>query len=138
MVRRSSTRFKKKLIHTCTFQVNTPGAVDTYGHKVPAWANSLTSIPCLFMPKAHQRESGKEVVTPGADVFIAGWTLFVDYNTTTKAITEEHRVTNIVLVSDSSVVEAGPIDIELVKDAAGQNHHLEIHLSQRPMGATEA
>lgn len=138
MVNRSSTRFRKLLIHTCAFQVSTAGVADAYGHADITWEDSVTDVPCLFMPKAHKRESGREVLTPGADVFISGFTLFVENTDTYNVVTEEYRITDVHLAADDSVVDAGPFDIELVKDAAGQSHHLELYLTKKPMSSREA
>jgi hypothetical protein len=45
-------------------------------------------------------------------------------------VSASDQIADIARVSDNTTIEAGPLNVRLVKDAAGRNHHQELHLER--------
>jgi len=128
---------KSLLIHTCTIQKNTPGAGSSsdYGHGTDSWADYATGVKCRLMPRPGASGWSAEQVarsTEGADM--SYHTLFLEYRSDLMADGAEgtYRITNIQ-DANGTVIDAGPFDIKLVRNAGGQGHHLELALIRQPV-----
>ncbi|MCK4648506.1 hypothetical protein KAT51_03185 [bacterium] len=73
--------------------------------------------------------TGGREVKVGAEVMVSDWKLFVDV---AEAIDEQDRVSNIIDVSTSIVVHAGPFEVLLVQPRSNSvtGHHKECFLQK--------
>jgi hypothetical protein len=122
----ASARFKSLLIHTCTIQVKTAGANDARNRPAYTWADSATGVDCRYDMRSAM--PGNEAVGENQSALVVDPMLFMEVRTLNEA---DYRITNIVRKSDSVVLEAGPLNIRLVKNAGGFiPHHLEVHVQK--------
>ena len=124
----ASRTFRKLLKHLCDLESYTEGTADSHGQTPKTWATLASNVPCLFMPRTNSGVPGGERTTVQMSTLTRDDTLFMAYRTD---IAEKARVKNIRTAA-GTVLEAGPCNIRLVKDAAGQEHHLEIHIERGP------
>ncbi len=110
-------------IHTCNISRFTEGAVDDYGVPVKTWAVLYASEPCRITS-----DKGREI-RRGAEVVVSNWKLFVD---TSVVVTEQDRISNILLRADGTVIDASTYEILLVqpKSDGTDLHHNEIYLQK--------
>lgn len=117
----ASIHFKRNLIHRATIWRNTP-AVSTSGELIPAWA-VVGTIDCRYVQK-----SERVAVPAQGFVMMQSDLLLCD---TGEDVNEANRVTDIVMQSDDSVVNAGPFSIEAVLGRSGTKaHHLSLQLKK--------
>jgi len=125
-LRTRSRKWRAQLVHTCTIQKRTAGTADSHGQPAITYPNLATGVACLFMPRAHRLEPGQEVADRTKEVLVTDWTLWMAYRAD---VTEGDRVATIADAAGTTL-EAGPFNIRLIKDAAGRQHHLELHLER--------
>ena len=111
------------LIHTCTLRIWSSGGTDAHGQDIDSWSTE-TSVPCLYMPRSHRQEPGQESFGTRKNILITEDSLFLDYRTD---LNERCEISAIADGNGTSL-NAGPVGIRLVKNAAGQSHHLEVML----------
>ena len=118
-------QFAARLIHTCTINQYTEGTADSHGQKAITYPALATGVACLYMPEAHRLIPGQEIKDRRQDVLLSDWIVFMAYRTD---VTEKDRITDIKNAA-GTVLEAGPLNIRLIKNAGGQSHHLELHVA---------
>ncbi len=113
--------FDGLLIHTCDIGALTQGAADAYNQPANTYPLVYTTQECRIMPT-----SGEEIKV-GAQVMISDWTLFLPDDVT---IDEQDRVSNILLRSDGSVVDAATFEVLHVKPRNDSTalHHRQVLL----------
>ena len=115
--------FSSLLIHTCDIGRLSQGAVDNYGAKAKTWPITYASEPCRLA------STGGREVKVGAEVMISDWKLFVDNSV---VVTEQDRVSNILLASTGGIVNSSIFEILLVQPRSNGigEHHLELALQE--------
>ena len=116
--------FSSLLIHTCDIGRLSQGAVDDYGFKAKTWLPlTYTTQPCRLVP------TGGREVKVGAEVMISNWKLFVDNSV---VVTEQDRVSNVLLASTGGIVNSSTFEILLVQPRSNGigEHHLELALQE--------
>lgn len=122
----------RMLKHTCTIEKSTPGDLDEWGQQEDSFADHAT-VPCLLQTYGARRDQS-EVVNRFTDAAQVEWyVLFVGYRSDLMAKGAErlYQVTNIKDAA-GNVLHAGPLDIRLVMNAGGQQHHLEVVVVAKP------
>ena len=105
--------FDRMLRHTVTIQRATLGTVDEYGQPTRTMG-TVATVPALVQPKPSRSAGGtaEEPTTYSGGTQVTDHTIFM-------------RPTD-VRASDQVVEGDRTFDILLVKDAGGQDHHLEL------------
>ena len=122
----ASSKFRSMLIHTCTIYQRTEGSADSHGHPAITYPALATGVACLYMPKSHAAMPGGEKVSRVEAVLLEDNIIFMAYRVD---FTEQDRIGNIA-DANGTVLESGQFNIRLIKNAAGQSHHLEIHVGK--------
>ena len=111
--------FDSQLKHTVTVIRFTQGAEDDYGQPIRT-ETELATVRALIQPKPSRLGGGQfeEVTTHGAGAQVSDHTIYM-------------RVMDINAADEIEADDAGVhtgkrFEIMLVKDAGGQNHHLEL------------
>lgn len=122
----ASVHFKRNLIHQATIQRNTP-TVSADGELIPAWAN-VGSLDCRYVQKSERIASeSRGFMMVLTDMLLCA-TGVCD---TGETVAEDDRVTDIMLKSDSSTVNAGPFSVEaLLGRYSTKAHHLSLQLKK--------
>jgi hypothetical protein len=117
----ASIHFKRNLIHQATIQRNTP-ATSTSGELIPDWT-VVGTIDCRYVQRSERIASeSKGFMMVLTDLLLCN---------VGEDVNEADRVTNIVMRSDESVVNAGPFSIEAVLGRSGTKaHHLSLQLKK--------
>ena len=117
----ASVHFKRNLIHQATIWRNTP-TVSVDGELIPDWA-VVGTIDCRYVQRSERIASeSKGFMMVLTDLLLCN---------TGEDVNEADRVTNIVMKSDESVVNAGPFSIEAVLGRSGTKaHHLSLRLKK--------
>lgn len=125
------------MIHTCTIQKRSEGAASAanYGHGTVTWDDDYAlGVACLL----NVRRAGEgELVTQKAEgAPISYHTLFMEWRSdlTADGAAQTYRITTIKRADDTTF-DAGPFNIQAVRDPAGQGHHLELALVRPPVTA---
>jgi hypothetical protein len=117
----ANIHFKRNLIHQCTVQRNTASASGS-GELVPSWTDGDT-IDCRYVEKRERIASES-----------AGFMMLEQHIllcNTGEDVLEEDRITDIVLKSDSSVVDAGPFTVEArLSRSSNAPHHVSFRLER--------
>jgi hypothetical protein len=131
--------FAGRLLHTCTIQSRSLAAASAagFGHGSATWSDYATGVACRLAPlsgiAAARQAELVSVQTAGAPV--SYWTLYLAWRSDLLAdgAAATYRISNVRRAVDGSLVDAGPFDIEMARDAAGQGHHLEVALTRAPV-----
>jgi hypothetical protein len=122
----------RMLRHVCTLRKWTPGEVDEWGQYEDKWTDYAT-VRCLLQAYGARRDQA-EVVNRYTDAAQVEWyVLFMPYRPELLAAGAEQAY-QVAHVKDArgNVVHAGPLDIRLVMNAGGQQHHLEVVVVSKP------
>ncbi len=122
----------RMLKHTCTIQKNAPSTATaaTWGQQGDSFVDYETDVPCLMQSYGSKRDQA-EVVNRFTDAAQVEWyMLFMRYREDLIASGAEqtYQITN-VQDAQGNMLHAGPLNIRLVMNAAGQQHHLEVVVS---------
>lgn len=113
--------FKKKLIHTCTIQRNTP-VQSVSGELIATWAD-VESPDCRFVQK-QERLANEGLGFPILEEPIILLNDDAD-------VIEEDRIVNVRWKTDASLVDAGPFRVDAVLDRnTGRAHHISLELDR--------
>ena len=118
--------FKRKLIHRCTIQRNTPSQSST-GELIPSWAG-IGTIDCRFVEKA-ERVANEAAGFP----MLKSWLLLIADTATSlnENVAVDDRVVDVVWKADGSTVNAGPFTIEsLLRRNTRSAHHYSLQLEK--------
>jgi len=117
----ASIHFKRNLIHQATISRNTPTA-STSGELIPDWGVNGT-INCRYIQQSERiANESRGFMMLLSDLLLCN---------TDEDVAEDDRVTNIVLRSDDSVVNAGPFSIDAVLGRSGTSpHHMSLRLKK--------
>lgn len=113
--------FKKKLIHTCTVQRNTP-AQSGSGELIPSWAD-VGDVDCRYVQKTERI----------ADAALGFPLIKVDLLLMNNGedVQETDRITDIIFTNGGAVADAGPFFIEaLLERNTREGHHISITLER--------
>lgn len=112
--------FGAQLRHTVTIRRFTAGATDEYGQPSRTPSDLATGVKALIQPKPSRMGGGQpeEPTTFGAGTQITDHTVFLRPTDVTAA--------DEIVATDAGVHTGRTFEILLVKDAGGQNHHLEL------------
>lgn len=117
----ASIHFKKKLIHQCTIQRNTP-VQSTSGELIDSWAD-VDTVDCRFVQKTEtiaQESLSFQMLESPMMLMNAG-----------EDVQEEDRIIDIVWKSDGSNLDTGPYTIEsLLMRSTSSAHHLSLLLER--------
>ena len=119
-------QFKRKLIHQCTVERNTPSQ-STTGELTPSWAG-IGTLDCRFVEKT-ERIANEAVGYPMLKTYLL---LLADTETSLdEDVAVDDRVTDVVWKVDGSSVDAGPFAIEsLLRRNTGGTHHYSLQLER--------
>jgi hypothetical protein len=113
--------FDRLLTHSVTIIRYTLGDEDDYGQPVRT-ATEVATVAALVQPERHRLGGGwpEEVTTHGASPSITDHVIFM-------RIPATPPTTNDEIYADSAGVHTGKtFEIQQVRDAGGQDHHLEL------------
>ena len=119
-------QFKRKLVHQCTVQRNTPSQSST-GELIPSWAG-IGTIDCRFVEKT-ERVANEAVGFPMLSTYLL---LVADTETSLdEDVAVNDRVTDVVWKVDGSSLDAGPFTIEsLLRRNTSRGHHYSLQLER--------
>lgn len=113
--------FKKHLIHEATVQRKTDGRSSS-GELIPSWSD-IGTINCRYVEK-------QERIADEAQGFMMLLQHMLLCNQDEDVIVED-RITNIILRSDGSPVDAGTFTVEsLLKRSSTGPHHISLRLER--------
>ncbi|MCA1570838.1 MAG: head-tail adaptor protein [Chloroflexi bacterium] len=114
------TSFDRYLRHTVTIQRATAGAVDDYGQPSRTYSPLATDVRALIQPKPARTSGGtpEEVTTFSAGTQVTDHTVFLR--------PRDIDAADRILATAAGVHSGKSFEVLLVKDAAGQDHHLEL------------
>ena len=117
----ANIHFKKHLVHQATVQRAT-FARSGSGEPIPTWAVNGT-INCRYVEKTER------VADPALGLMMGESHILLCNQG--EDVIEEDRITNIILRSDSSVVDVGPFAVEAVlKRTSTSPHHISLKLER--------
>lgn len=114
------------LTHTCT--VVKAGTQISYGHSMPDWSTGTTetkNVPCRLVPAVSHDLATGEVLSTHA--------MLLEYDSAPSSLLAHdaistHRITTVTWAVDGDDLDAGPFDIQQIKDAGGAGRFLSLRL----------
>lgn len=117
----ANIHFKKKLIHQCTIQRNTPVQSGS-GELLDVWT-TIDTVDCRFVEKREgyaQEGISFQMQKLPMILMNAG-----------EDVQEEDRIIDIVWKLDDTLLDAGPYSIDsLLRRSTGSAHHLSLSLER--------